>query len=61
MLDPCHETLQLPVNPLLVTEESDVKVTLRKPVSELYWLLELSDPDCLRIRSLEVHASVSHR
>jgi len=42
--------LQMPVNPLCVTEPSDVKVMLTNPVDDVYTLTGLKDPDCLKIR-----------
>jgi len=42
--------LQIPVNPLCVTEPSDVKVTLTNPVDDVYTLAGLKDPECLNIR-----------
>jgi hypothetical protein len=39
-----------PVKPLRVREPSDVNVTLRNPVDEVYTLDELRDPECLRMR-----------
>ena len=54
----------VPVKPLRVPEESDVNVTLRKPVDERYSSDELTDdPESLAMRSVESdsHAAVSHR
>ena len=53
----------IPMKPLLVPEESDVNVTWRKPVDELYTLDEPYDPESLAMRSVESdsHAAVSHR
>ena len=39
-----------PVKPLRVALPSDVNVTLRNPVDEVYTLDELRDPECLRMR-----------
>jgi hypothetical protein len=39
-----------PVKPLRVPVQSDVNVTLRNPVDEVYTLDELRDPECLRMR-----------
>ena len=51
----------VPVKPLRVTEPSDVNVTLRNPVDELYTLDGLRDPPpYLRMRSDDPHAAVSH-
>ena len=53
----------VPVKPLRVPEESDVNVTLRNPVDELYLSDELTDdPESLAMRSVEPveHAAVSH-
>ena len=47
-----------------MSEPSDVNVTLRKPVDELYSSDELTDdPESLAMRSVESdsHAAVSHR
>jgi hypothetical protein len=52
--------LHVPVKPLLVAELSDVNVTLRDPVTELYTLDELRDPDCLKICSGEEHEASLH-
>ena len=49
-LGPVCDTDHVPVKPLRVTEPSDVNVTLRNPVDELYTLDELRDPECLRMR-----------
>ena len=39
-----------PVKPLPVLEPSDVNVTFRNPVDEVYTLDELRDPECLIMR-----------
>ena len=39
-----------PVKPLRVALPSDVNLTLRNPVDEVYTLDELRDPECLRMR-----------
>ena len=49
-VDPYHKDDHVPVKPLRVTEPSDVNVTLRNPVDEVYTLDEPRDPECLRIR-----------
>ena len=49
------------VKPLRVLELSDVNVTLRKPVDELYTLDELTDDESLPMRSVDSHAAVSQR
>jgi hypothetical protein len=50
------------VKPLRVAELSDVNVTLRKPVDELYTLDGLRVPASLRMRSDESsHVAVSQR
>ena len=50
------------VKPLRVLELSDVNVTLRKPVDELYTLDGLRVPASLRMRSDESsHVAVSQR
>ena len=59
-VDDTLPVLQVPVNPLLTTEPSDVNVTLRNPVTELYTLDELRDPDCLKICSGEEHEASLH-
>jgi len=41
--------LQRAVNPLRVTDPSDVKVMLTTPVDDVYTLAGLKDPDCLKI------------
>ena len=41
--------LQRAVNPLRVTDPSDVKVMLTNPVNDVYTLAGLKDPDCLKI------------
>ena len=64
VLDPPDppKMLHIAVKPPRVTLESDVKVTLRKPVSEEYSLVSTSDPECLRILSLEdEHKAELHR
>ena len=48
--DPYHKDDHVPVKPLRVREPSDVNVTLRNPVDEVYTLDEPRDPECLRIR-----------
>jgi hypothetical protein len=50
------------VKPLPTVLLSDVNVTLRKPVDELYTLDELTDdPESLPMRSVDSHAAVSQR
>ena len=49
------------VKPLRVLELSDVNVTLRKPVDELYTLDGLRVPACLRISDESSHVAVSQR
>ena len=51
-VDPCHKDDHVPVKPLRVPTPSDVNVTLRNPVDELYTLdeIELRDPECHRMR-----------
>ena len=50
------------VKPLRVPLPSDVNLTLRKPVDELYTLDELTDdPESLPMRSVDSHAAVSQR
>ena len=50
------------VKPLRVLTLSDVNVTLRKPVDELYTLDELTDdPESLPMRSVDSHVAVSQR
>ena len=54
-------TSHVPVKPARVALESDVNVTLRKPVVELYTVDALRVPESLAIRSVDTHAAVSHR
>jgi hypothetical protein len=60
---PCDlaATSHVPVKPARVALESDVNVTLRKPVVELYTVDALRVPESLTIRSGDTHAAVSHR
>lgn len=54
-------TSHVPVKPARVALESDVNVTLRKPVVELYTVDALRVPESLAIRSVDSHAAVTHR
>ena len=59
-LSPCTD--HSAVKPLRTSELSDVNVTLRKPVDELYTLDELTDdPESLPMRSVDSHVAVSQR
>ena len=60
---PPPDEIHIPLKPLADAELSDVNVTLRIPVDDLYTFDELrDDPECLRssVRSDDPHAAVLH-
>ena len=60
---PPPDEIHIPLKPLADVELSDVNVTLRIPVDDLYTFDELrDDPECLRssVRSDDPHAAVLH-
>jgi len=54
-------TDHVPVNPLVVTEPSDVNVTLRNPVDERYVPLGTCEPAKICDGDGDTHFAVSHR
>ena len=60
---PPPDEIHIALKPLVDVEPSDVNVTLRIPVDDLYTFDELrDDPECLRssVRSDDPHAAVLH-